>query len=487
MEYRVAVVQAAAGWGKTTAVRTATAGVAHEWHDAATLGSDELLAAASSGDRLIVIDDVHAFAGNGPGPDTIAELVDRFPETRWAFVSRQSVGLPIATWIAKGKAAAPVGQSDLSLTAYEIRRAAKSLGLRTDDAAMQFIADATSGWPVAVRFALAALQRSSSDLSRAFATTHRLLSAYFATEILQQLDDDRRELLSDLALLGEFDEGMLAALGREDASADLRWLDGAAIPSCDVGNRRSLHPVFAQYMIVQIPATHRQARALRAAAALRASGLVGRAFDLKRSYAPDSALAAIRDEGLALLDAGCWAGVEQAIRTLPQSIRRDDPIVVCLRAELEAEAGALERANALYEKAHNITTTPEVHAGICRHRALHYLNQGKTEALDVILPALDVGTAIERMDTHGIYAMALALTGRLDDALLEGRHAVDVATDLDDEGLLVRSLQRLSYVEFQAGHLADAEKHGREASRLAHRLGAWFHFICAQSILYGVA
>ena len=79
LEYRVAIVQAAAGSGKTTAVRAAVADVAHVWHDAATLEYDELLAAASSGDRLIVVDDLHAFAADGQGPDVIAALVDRFP------------------------------------------------------------------------------------------------------------------------------------------------------------------------------------------------------------------------------------------------------------------------------------------------------------------------------------------------------------------------------------------------------------------------
>lgn len=487
LEYRVAVVQAAAGWGKSTAVRAAATDAAHVWHDAATLGRDELTAAAAAGDRLIVVDDLHAFAADGPGPDMIAALVDRFPGTRWAFVSRQSVGLPLATWIAKGEASAPVGQSDLSLSLHEIRRAAKTLRVRVDDAAMQFLIDTTSGWPVAVKFALAGLQRSPLDLSRAAATTKRLLSAYFATEILEQLEDDRRDLLCEFALLGAFDERMLTTLGREDASADLRWLDGAAIPFYEEENRALLHPVFAQYMIARIPAVQRRTRALRAAAALRASGLAGRAFDLTRRYAPDSALTVLREEGLALLDAGCWNGVEDAVRALPQSARRDDPIIVCLRAELEAQAGALERANVLYDRASQIATTPEVRARICRHQALHYLNQGRTEALDAILPALDAGTEIERTDAHGIYAMALALAGHLDGARREAQSSVDIATDLDDEALLARSLQRKSYVEYQAGNIADAERHALEAARLARRLGMWFHFICAQSILYGIA
>ncbi len=276
-------------------------------------------------------------------------------------------------------------------------------------------------------------------------------------------------------------------MGREDGSEDLRWLAGAAIPSYEQGDRFSLHPVFAEYVIARMPAARRRAGALRAAAALRASGLVARAFDVMRRYAPDAALVELRDEGFDLLDAGCWDGVAAAIRALPQAARRDDPIVVALRAELEAQAGALERANALYEKANAMATTPEVRARIGRHRALHYLNQGKTDALEAILPALDVGTQVERTDARGIHAMALALAGRLEDARHEARHAVEAATGLDDEALLARSLHRMSYVEYQAGSIADAERNAHEAARLAHRLGAWFHFICAHSILYGAA
>ncbi len=213
LKYRVAVVLAPAGSGKTTAVRAAISGVAHVWYDAANLVRDELVAAASSGDRLIVVDGVHASAAGAMRPDEIAKLVERSPATRWVFISRQSAGLPLATWIAGGEAGAPVGQSDLALSPPEILRSAKMLSLRVDDAAMQFLIDVSRGWPVAVRFALAALQRSPLDLSRAAATARRLLGEYFTTEILEPLDRNRRELLAEFALLGSFDESMLTAFG----------------------------------------------------------------------------------------------------------------------------------------------------------------------------------------------------------------------------------------------------------------------------------
>ena len=157
------------------------------------------------------------------------------------------------------------------------------------------------------------------------------------------------------------------------------------------GDRVLLHPLFAQYVLAQIPTSQRRTRALRAAAALRASGLVARAFDLVQRYAPDLALADLHSEGLSLLDAGCWISVKDAVRALPQSVRRDDPIVVCLRAELEAQTGALERRQrSLRQSRTSDSHHTRIRARVCRHRALHYLNQGNGEALDVIFPVLDI-------------------------------------------------------------------------------------------------
>ena len=483
LEYRIAVVQAPAGWGKTTAVRAALAEVPHMWRDAATMNLEE---PASPG-SLVVVDDLQAAPGGAAGVCAIAAMADRFTSTRWVFVSRQPAGLPISAWIARGEAGAPVGLRDLSLSAREIRQAAKSRGLRVDEAAMRFLAGVAGGWPVAVTFALSALERSPSDLPRAAATTQRLLSAYVAADMFAGLDDDRLDLLSQCALLGAFDEALLTAVGREEASADLQWLAGAAVPFYEEKNRVSLHPAFAPFAIARIPAKERRSRALGAAAALRAAGLIGRAFDLVREHAPDAALAQLRQEGLALLDAGCWDGVEGAVRALPHAMRRDDPIVLCIRADLEAHAGAPLRANLLYERATNRASSPAVGAAVGRRRALHYLNQGKAEALDAIRPALDVGSDIERTDARGIYAMTLAFAGDFDAARREGLRAVASATELDDEALLARSMHRMSYVEYQTGNIPDAEKHAREAARLAERAGAWFHFFCAQTILYSTA
>ena len=216
-------------------------------------------------------------------------------------------------------------------------------------------------------------------------------------------------------------------------------------------------------------------------------GRLADAFEIVRAYAPAAVLDELRAGGFVLLDAGCWASVEATIRALPQAVRRDDPIVVCLRAQLEAQTGALSRAHDLYERAFQIAESPALRACVSRHRALHLLNQGDAGGLAAIAPALDVGTEAERTDALGIHATALAMTGSIDQARAEILSALATAKAIDEDYLLARTLQRASYVEFQGGAITAATRYAGESAHLAQRIGAWSPFIGAHSILYGVA
>ena len=206
-----------------------------------------------------------------------------------------------------------------------------------------------------------------------------------------------------------------------------------------------------------------------------------------RAHAPSAVLNELHAAGFALLDAGCWTSVEAAIRTLPQAVRRDDPIVVCLRAQFEAQTGALSRAHDLYERAFHLAQNPALRACVCRYRALHLLNQGDADALAAIAPALEDGTEAERTDALGIHAAALALTGSIEQARAEILSALATSKAIDDDYLLARMLQRAAYVEIQAGNMTAATRYAGESAHLAQRAGAWTAYIGAQSILCGAA
>lgn len=486
MKSRIAVVSAAAGWGKSTAVRKALHDTEYLWLDVSRKGSiDELSAATDWGGRVVVVDGAHLLYDDAL--EVLLNATMRFPSARWILIARSTGRLPIARWIGSGDAGAPVMHEDLALPLPEIVAAARELGVRTDDAAMQFVQTVSGGWPTAVRFGLVALDRWSNDLLRANAMANALLRDYVLSEILPMLAPRQRDLLFEVAMMGTIDEALLAANGSEDAASDFKQLRAAPVPWLSAGDGLALQSAFQRTVLGEIPQSERRSRALQAAAVLQSRGDLRQAFDLVRQYAPEKTRAELRSHGLALLEAGQWDEVEAAIRTLSTRERRDDPIILCLRAEIEAQAGGSHQARVLFERAALLAKGRPVAASVLRRRAIYLINQGSVDALDAIRPVLNIGTKAERVEALGVFATAFALAGKADEARLHGRRAVDEATEMDDEPLMTRCLQRMSYIEYQAGDIAQAERYALETARLAHKVGAWSHFVCAHTILYASA
>jgi ATP/maltotriose-dependent transcriptional regulator MalT len=210
LESRVSMLTAAAGWGKTTAVRGALDGRAHRWIDVASApqepgkllwelsrafgwppeapyGSVRAFAARIPGDAgTLVIDDAHVLADDPLSLDLLRALVEHRPDVRLVLIGREELPLPTATWIAAGIAALPVTETDLEIGSNELRALLRSEGVRDDDATVSAVLRFTRGWAVAVRFALIALRRST-DLTRVEAIGRDLAFRYLAEQMLGDL------------------------------------------------------------------------------------------------------------------------------------------------------------------------------------------------------------------------------------------------------------------------------------------------------------
>lgn len=486
MRSRIAIVAAAAGWGKSTAVRKALHATEHVWLDLSRKDAIEDLSTGKDwSGRVVVVDGAHLLCDDAL--EALLDATTRFASKRWILITRRIDRLPIARWIGSGDAGAPVMHEELALSAPEIIAAAKELDVRTDDAAMQFVRTVSGGWPIAVRFGLVALDRWSNDLFRAGAMANALLRDYVLSEILPMLTPRQRDLLFEVAMMGTIDEASFAANGSDDAASDLKQLCAAPIPWLGAGDGLALQSAFQRTLLGEIPQPERRSRALQAASALRSRGDLRQAFDLVCQHAPERIRTELRAHGLALLEAGQWDEVETAIGGLSGRERRDDPIILCLRAEIEAQAGASRQARVLFDRAALLAKGRNVAATVLRRRAIYLINQGSVDALDAIQPVLHVGTKAERVEALSVLATAFALAGKAGEARLHGKRAVDEATEMDDEALVTRCLQRLAYIEYQAGDIAQAERYALDTARLAHKVGAWSHFVCAHTILYASA
>lgn len=184
LQKRLCLVRAAAGWGKTTAVRQALEGQDGRW---ALLDASEHLA----GDRKAL--------------GVLRDVVESCPQLRLVLVSRTEIDLPIATWVARGWASIPVTEAELALNAAEIREHFERCGVRSDDECVAAVLECTAGWPVAVTFAATSLERTA-DLKRVEAMTRDLCGAYLAEQVAAGLDPTRRASLPELCSSGAFDE-----------------------------------------------------------------------------------------------------------------------------------------------------------------------------------------------------------------------------------------------------------------------------------------
>ncbi|HTA40642.1 MAG TPA: hypothetical protein VK760_16285, partial [Candidatus Acidoferrales bacterium] len=128
MRYRIAVVIAPAGWGKTAAVRAALEGVEHRWVDLAREAAAFDVALLTPKDRIVVLDGIHLLAE--AARKALVESTRSHPETRWLLIARRRDDLPIARWIASGDAGAPVLFEDLALGSADIHAAASDADLR---------------------------------------------------------------------------------------------------------------------------------------------------------------------------------------------------------------------------------------------------------------------------------------------------------------------------------------------------------------------
>ncbi|MBV8245331.1 MAG: hypothetical protein JOZ38_05390 [Candidatus Eremiobacteraeota bacterium] len=516
--YRITAVQAPAGWGKTTAVRAALDHAPHTWCELRTApmesgrlffalatafgvprtllalplrearqtgspqGLVDFLGVHAGFEVPIVVDDLHALSADALSLETLVGLIDANPASRWILISRQQLPLPYSRWIASGDCGVPVSQADLALDAADVLDTNKIAA--KNPYVIRRLVEVTGGWAVAIRFGLAALERSG-DLPRLSATTRETLFAYLANEVLGAVSEEQRELLSDLAFAGPVDEMLLSELGRVDPAADLRWLSGSPVPLMRNSSESvSLHDLLAEFLRSEQPKDSRQQRACRVAQALRRRGLLDRAFDLLALEAPHTLSDVFQAHGLDLLDQGRRESVERALRNVPQRAYRSDPALLLLRAEL-AKDRSYEQASQLFEHALQVATHPRLRVTLALRYAHYRCVQRKDPAqtLEVLAPALDDAFGADKASVHSTRAVALVDLSRIPESLAEMHRALELARSLDDDWLLSRTLSRATYVAYYAGERVEAVRLAEEGAELAERIGDWSAFQSAHMAL----
>lgn len=364
---------------------------------------------------------------------TIDHAVDRRPgNLRLVLVARSDPALRTARLRVRG-VLAELRAADLAFTSREVRA---FLGSRADlelgDPELEMVRERTEGWPAALELAALWLrdQDDPETTVREFRGDHRFVAEFLSHEVLDALDDDVRSFILRASVLGRFTASLCdAVLDRSDSAALLARLERSNlfVSRLEHGGWYRVHPLFGEYAAFRLPEEGDESAASvihrRAAEWFVSEGLPTDATH-HAAAAGDLDLVArlLVDYHLVLIRGGGAGTLLRWIETLPEEQLLDHP---------ELAASAATAATMLGKRT------------LERQRFL----------------ALADRAAAERPESSGVYAQAIAamvragaVDGRLEEALENGRRAVELSESGADD-VLVASLAAHARALYFAGDL----------------------------------
>lgn len=194
---------------------------------------------------LLVLDELERL-GSSPGALAVLSSLLRYrpPSLRVILVSREELAIDLGPGAAFGQAVA-LGDADLAFT---VKEAATALAQAPDPGIDPVAAvEATGGWVAGILFEA---WRSAEHVVGIGGEADPL-HGYLASQVLDALGDDERELLVSTSLLTEVTAGSARALGQERALAVLAKLRNRHLPATfDAGGTTMrCHPRFREYLL----------------------------------------------------------------------------------------------------------------------------------------------------------------------------------------------------------------------------------------------
>jgi LuxR family maltose regulon positive regulatory protein len=305
-DYRVALVSAPAGYGKTATLASWAAGrrdhlawlscdasgveptrfmwallssLSARWpgvaddaflllerdgantYDSAVAVANELATIDDAG--VIVVDDLHLAA---PAPAMMTAFIEALPP-RFRFVagSRFDPALPLARLRMRGELL-ELRSSDLRFHGTEMSQFLDLHDVQLADDERAQLHELTEGWPAGAQLAAIALQRGveRDGFLWAFANTDRALSDFLMSEVLASLPSDLVDFLVETSVLEAFDaELCVAVTGVDDAAALLDRLVAAnlfVVPLDDAAGFYRYHHLFAAFLRARLASLGRSKR-----------------------------------------------------------------------------------------------------------------------------------------------------------------------------------------------------------------------------------
>ncbi|GIJ80219.1 ATP-, maltotriose-and DNA-dependent transcriptional regulator MalT [Micromonospora phaseoli] len=457
---RCTLVVAAAGYGKTSAVRGWLVDRPVRWCD----GAEAIPLATSAPERLAVLGARCAVDPAGDEPawlvlDDVPRLSHRQLRTLLDAVELLAQRLrivlltryPPATHRIPAGLLTEIGPAELTLSPEQVSALLATDHGLTDPTLATRIHTATAGWPALVTLAAKTASASGAD-GEDLAGPGTPLESYLMREVLAELPSQARQLLRDAAHLDPVHTDLCQLLGHRRAGQLLTQLVRAGVlgPLTAGGPQYRLVPVVADVVRRCLPMGAPQTRRLHSRAATWYAGhglLMPALRSFGRSGAGQATAGLLAEHGTALLASGGAETIVEACRSLPEQALTAD--LRMLRGEALQIRGDFDAAIAGYGTL--AEDREHLAAGLAwRYGLVHYLRGDPRAALDVFRrgrldaqPSTDnvrllawaaaaywtTGDATACRDhAHGALAAAVAVGG--DDALAAAHAALALEAKL---------------------------------------------------------
>ena len=166
----------------------------------------------------------------------------------WIIATRDSSGLPVGTWVARGIMGFPITEDDLAFTLDEAAALAQDVTLDISTADLEALLRDTNGWPLGIRLSLE-LRHRTPHLEPIRFRTREVLFRYLDDEVWDTLPESVHEPLYACAILPAISVDALRAAGFADAATVLEDVQ-ARVPFVQRRHDDTivLHDLFRDYV-----------------------------------------------------------------------------------------------------------------------------------------------------------------------------------------------------------------------------------------------
>jgi HD-GYP domain-containing protein (c-di-GMP phosphodiesterase class II) len=442
-----------------------------------------LLAHIGETKATIVLDQLHVAASTPKVDAFITHLIEASPETlRWMLAVRDDMDLPFPRWLADGLIGVPLERDALEFKTEDVINAARVCGTPITLEEAQQICERTGGWPMGVMFAL----RKESALPPE-------ADPVLAQRIFADRTDRERQFLLRTCLLPDLDEALCVAAGFDDSADLLRAMAPDAGFMFSEEERLRYRDRFAAFLRAELEAEEKGelSPALQAAArALQANRRIADALRLLTSHGARNDLAAlVENYGLEMLRTEDEDAVQSAMTALGAPDETWSPRRLALKAIFEYRAGRTDTADSWLALALEGETDAGVRATIAYRSASEMLQRRPLEAIALLEPYAQESALSETLRISMLSALGSAYmnAGRPMQANECIWYAMGLAENLRDDAVLAPLLVRAAYVALYSQSTSRARDLAQRGAVLAERTQQFTMAFGAYSTLYAIA